>query len=72
MRYQFFLILDKDVWRDVKTEVNPEKKLNFQTIHFGNKDSTNFGIISVVVVRIVEELGCQEYGCHTDSMHIKF
>jgi hypothetical protein len=72
MRYKFILILDKHIGCDMKAKIDAKKKFDFQAIHFRNEDSSHLGVVGVVVVRIIEEFGCQENGSDANSVDVKF
>jgi hypothetical protein len=57
MRNKLILILDKNLWGNVEAKVNSKEEFNFKSIHFGNENSSNLRIVSVIVVGIVKELG---------------
>ena len=59
MRNEFVLIFDKHFWSDMKTEVDSKEEFNFKSIHFGDKYSSNLGIVRIIVISIVKELGSQ-------------
>jgi len=56
---------------NVKAEVDPEEEFHLETIHLRYQHAANLGIIGVVVVGIVEELGRQEDGRYDHSMNVE-
>jgi len=56
----------------MQTKVDSEQKVHLQTVHFRYQNTTNLGVVSVVVVCIVKELGSEE-NCRDDgTMHVQF
>jgi hypothetical protein len=41
----------------MKTELYKEKKLKLQSIHFGDRHSTDLGIVGIIVIGVIEKLG---------------
>lgn len=56
---------------NVKAEVNPEEELHFEAVHLRYQDAAYLGVVGVVVVGIVEELGSQKDGSNDHSMDIE-
>lgn len=68
---QLGAVLLEHVGIDVKAEVDPEEEFHLEAVHFRYQDAANLGIVGVVVVGIVEELGRQEDGRYDHSMDIE-
>lgn len=68
---QLGTVLLEHVGIDVKAEVDPKEEFHLEAVHFRYQDAADLGIIGVVVVGIVEELGCQEDGRYDHSMDIE-
>ncbi len=68
---QLILILEENFRLHVKAKINPKEKLHLETVHFGHQNSSNLGIIRVVVVGVVEELRGQEDGGDYDAVNIE-
>ena len=71
MRHKFLLVLLKQFWCNMKTEVDTEQKVDFKAVHFADQNSTNLRIISVVVVCIVEKLSSKEDSGYYHTMNIE-
>lgn len=69
---QFTPILGENLGRHVQSKVDTEKKINLQAVHFGNQNSSDLGVVRIVVIRIVKELGGEQYSRDDDSMHVQF
>jgi hypothetical protein len=39
----------------METEIDSKQEFNFETIHFGNEDSSDLGIVCIVIICIVKE-----------------
>mmetsp|Transcript_18783 Transcript_18783/g.44515 ORF Transcript_18783/g.44515 Transcript_18783/m.44515 type:complete len:270 (+) Transcript_18783:199-1008(+) len=68
---QLGAVLLEHVGIDVKAEVDPKEEFHLEAVHFRYQDAADLGIIGVVVVGIVEELGRQEDGRYDHSMDIE-
>ena len=68
---QLGAVLLEHVGIDVKAEVDPEEEFHLEAVHFRYQDAANVGIVGVVVVGIVEELGRQEDGRYDHSMDVE-
>ena len=68
---QLGAVLLEHVGIDVKAEVDPEEEFHLEAVHFRYQDTADLGIVGVVVVGIVEELGRQEDGRYDHSMDVE-
>ena len=71
MASQLIVVLLKNLRTYVQTEVNTKEELHFEAIHFTDENTPNFGVVCVVVVGIVKEFRCEEYGSDGHSVHVK-
>ena len=71
MNGQLGTVLLEHLGIDVQTEVDPEQKFHLEAVHLRYQDASNLGVVGVVVVGIVEELGSQQDGCNDHSMNIE-
>ena len=72
MQHEFRTILLKYIRWHVQAKIDPKQKVHFQTVHFADKNASNLGIIRIVVVGIVKELGGQQDSRNDNSVHIEF
>lgn len=71
MADKLVLVLHKDLWSDMQTEIDSEEKFNFQSIHFRDKYPTNFRIIRVVVVGVIKKFCCKKNCCDHDPVDVE-
>jgi len=53
---QLILILEEHIWLHMEAEINPKEEFHLEAVHFGHQNSSDLGIVGVVVVGIVKEL----------------
>lgn len=71
MVHELAEITEVDLLRDVQTEVDEEEELHLQRIDFLARDPTHLGIIQVVEILIVKELGSQHDRSDDDAMNVE-
>lgn len=59
MSDQLVAVLGKLSGGHVEAKVDPKEKVHFQTIHFRDQYPAHFGVVGIVIVRVVKELGRQ-------------
>lgn len=65
---QLGVVLLEHLWRHPQAEVDPEQELALEGVELGREDSAHPGVVRVVVVRVVGELGGQEDGRDDDPV----
>lgn len=68
---QLGAVLLENVGIDVKAEVDPEEEFHLEAVHLRYQDAADLGVVGVVVVGIVEELGGQQDGRYDHSMNVE-
>ena len=71
MNGQLGTVLLEHLGIDVQTKVDSEEKFHLEAVHLRYQDASNLGVVGVVVIGIVEELGSQKDGCNDHSMDIE-
>ena len=72
MRQEFRTVVLKDIGCHVQTKVDPKEEINFESIHLRDENTSNLGVVCVVIVGIVEKLGSQQNRGNYYSMNIEF
>ena len=57
MRTKLRIILFKNIRCNSETEIDAKEKFYLERIQLGNEDTPNLGVVGVVVVCIIKELG---------------
>ena len=55
----------------MEAKVDAKQKVNLKSVHFGHQDPTDLGIISIVVVSVIEELRSQQYRSYDNAMYVE-
>lgn len=55
----------------MKTEIKQEKIVPLQVIHFLLRYTTNLGIVGIVIVRVIKELGRNKDAGNEDAVYIQ-
>ena len=56
----------------MEAEVDAEEELDFKAVHLGGRHSADLGVVGIVEVLVVEELGSQHDGGNHDTVNVKF
>ena len=59
MRTKLGIILLENIRCNPETEIDAKEKFHLERIQLGNENTPNLGVVGVVVVGIIKELGCE-------------
>ena len=59
MRTKLSIILLENIRCNPETEIDAKEKFYLKRIQLGNENTPNLGVVGVVVVGIIKELGCE-------------
>ena len=56
----------------VKIEIDTKEEINFKSVHFQNYHATHVGVIRIVVIVIIKDLGGKQDSSNYNKVNVKF